>query len=229
MKRQSNFLCILSFGILFLGTSACSNDEILSLETDSSNNVSQETSLARISSTSWRVQSLGKTFSFTSEVKGRYTNDGSKLRMKVVNGDATTPGSSNPRTELRSTSADFNTRTNHSMSVSMSVIKSSTKVVIGQIFSNSLKNGNGDDLAVIFLRNKKLYAQFDGGSQMLLNNNIGSSVSFTMSTNNGTITVSGGGSSKSQRREIGGCYFKTGVYLIGGGSAEVDITNLSKN
>ena len=229
MKNLNSLLTIF-FVVLLFSLGGCATDELeIPEENTEVTDIESNESLKRIASTKWDVQTLGKSYKGIgnrNEIKRRFKNNGSSLWMKVVRGDGTTPNSRYSRTELRSRRGNFSTKTTHNMNVTMEVIKSTKKVIIGQIFDQN----DGDDYGVVYLSGKKMYAQFDGQSAKKLSDNVGKFATFSIRTKNGKTTISGEGKSISRNGVRSNCYFKTGVYLQkDSGSAEVRITKLSQN
>ena len=250
MKHFNQLIKIILCTLLINGVTSCTTDEIDEYET-----LTNETELvkpleensnssAKISSTQWNVQSACITSgNFTTDISGRYNYESTFLVLNVLGSDkdinCNTTG--NPRTELRG-KKEFKPSENnnqsqptHAMYVTMKIEKlnvgtTDKRVIIGQLFNKSVS----DDYGTIYIQNNKLYANFDGETKTELDNSIneGDTISFSITTNNGTTTISSNGKSKSSSAvKNDTCYFKTGAYLISkdsGHRAQVKITNLSQ-
>lgn len=247
MKISSKILGILFFSSVMF--TSCTTEDIDQPETliagteIESMNVDESNLADRISSTQWNVQSkCVSSGNFTTNISGRYKRTNSYIVCNVYgqDKDIKCKRSGNPRTELRG-KKEFRPRDNnnqskptHAMYVTMKIeklnVSSGKRVIIGQIFNKT----KGDDYGAIYIQNNKLYAIFDGGSKKLLKSSVnqGNTISFSITTNNGTTKISSNGNSKSSssvKNDI--CYFKTGAYLISknnGNRAQVKITKLSQ-
>jgi hypothetical protein len=205
----------------------------------------------KISNENWRVQTNGKTYNLKQTVSDRvaykYEDPKKKIGIKkitltVFKNDTVASGSNSKyrRTELRSTLANFSTSTPHSMNVTMNIVTTANKLVIGQIFSQDLNQGKGSDLGTIYLKKDDLYAQFDGGKEKLLKSKVSKkNLSFSIVTTKvkvknkdiDKIIITGGGTSFELAKIVNNCYFKTGAYLVTdkSESGKVEITNLAQN
>ena len=250
MKNFKSLLRIILFITLINGMTSCSTDEIEESEIvtnkiDLVKSIEENSNAsAKISSTQWNVQSACITSgNFTTDISGRYNYESTYLVLNALGSDkdinCNTTG--NPRTELRG-KKEFKPSENnnqsqptHAMYVTMKIEKlnvgtTDKRVIIGQLFNKSV----GDDYGTIYIQKNKLYANFDGETKTELDDSIneGDTVSFSITTNNGTTKISSNGKSKSSSAvKNDTCYFKTGAYLISkdsGHRAQVKITNLSQ-
>jgi hypothetical protein len=204
---------------------SCSKDENVITPIEENAVAPQE----RVNNDGWNVQVMGKTIGFNDNKSfpKRYKNLDGGLFMKVVSSDPkTSSGSGGARTELRSTTDEFNSGSGHRMVVKMKLVKSSDRVVVGQLFSR----GIGSDLAQVVMFGRKLVARDGAGKNKTLSNNVGTGVfGFDINTSGGKTTITHNKQVFETKLKGSGCYFKTGVYLLAGGSAEVSITSISKN
>jgi Alginate lyase len=223
IKRMSTALVV---GIGLLSFIGCSTESVdITTKENPTNLQAHEERI----DPNWKVQVKGTTIDFndSKSYPTRYVNDKNGLYMFVDSDDPTTPNSKHPRTELRSTSPDFDVKpgaSEHKMQVNMQLLNTSTRVVVGQLFSN----GIGSDFIEVYLDSRKLYTRSDRDGSKLLNSNVGDTFSFTIVTKNGISQVWSNGNTFKTNQSTSGCYFKTGAYLLDGGNASVRITNLVK-
>jgi hypothetical protein len=173
----------------------------------------------------WQVEVRDVTISTTStSQKDRYQNFSSYVFMKAVVGDAkTSPNAGGPRCELESTSSYFRTSDSRTMNSSMKLVKLSNRVVLGQIFDD----GANDDLAQIYWKSNNIVADINGSTKVLRSNvGNGASITFSMKTSAGKVTITSNGVSHSKTISASNLKFKTGVYVVGGSNGNVAEINL---
>jgi hypothetical protein len=225
MKRLSIMKAVYSVctaALLFVGCTM--QDATITIQ-----NEAKETAVAsKVANDGWSVQVKGKTIGFTdnSSYPERYKNESTGLFMKVVSSDPKTSSSAGgPRTELKSTSGKFTAGSGHKMVVTMKLVKSTERIVVGQLFSD----GIGSDFVQVLLYNRRLVARDADNNSQTLNNDVGTGAfTFTINSSGGKTVISSNGNSFTRTAKPTNCYFKTGVYLLAGGSAEIRITSISK-